>query len=144
MKTQFLHDHNNRQDKARKPDYREEMIERGRSQPSNDTERLNAKIEVKKDRIRQIRKHRFIYGSRAIKLGWSLEHFAKVNTLPPEDPNTQKAYEEIKAMAERDMEKISTAIMKKGTIRYRRLFGVVSIPYVDWECSGLELDELKK
>jgi hypothetical protein len=48
METKFLHEHHNRQDKTRKPDYRGEMIERGRSEPSNVTERLNAKIQVKR------------------------------------------------------------------------------------------------
>ncbi|MBM3838501.1 MAG: hypothetical protein FJ398_11150 [Verrucomicrobia bacterium] len=144
MKTQFLHEHHNRQDKARKPDYRGEMIERGRSEPSNITERLNAKVEIKKDTVRRWRKQRFFYGGRVLKLGWPLEHFAKVNALPPAEPSTKKAYDAIRAVAERDMERITTAIMKTGTVRYRRLFGSLTIPYVEWECDGIECGEIKK
>ena len=43
MKQQFLHEHHNRQEKASKPDYRKEMIERGRSEPSTATSRLIGK-----------------------------------------------------------------------------------------------------
>jgi len=144
MKTQFLHEHHNRQDNARKSDYRREMIERGRSEPSNDTERLNAKIEIKKDTVRRWRKQRFFHGGRVLKLGWPLEHFAKMNALPPAEPSTKEAYDAIRVVAERDMERITTAIMKTGTVRYRRLFGSLTIPYVEWECSGIECDEIKK
>ena len=143
MKIQFLHEYHNRQDKARKPDYRGEMVERGRSEPSNVTERVNAKVEAKKDTIRQWRKMRFFHGGRVFKLGWPLEHFAKINALPPTEAATKQAFDGLRAMAERDMQRISTAIMK-GTVRYRRLFGYLTIPYVEWECDGIECDEIKK
>jgi hypothetical protein len=119
------------------------MIERGRSDLSPVTERLNAKVETKKDTIRRWRKQRFFHAGRVLKLGWPLEHFARINSLPPADPNTKQAFEALRAMAERDMERISAAIMK-GTVRYRRLFGSLTIPYVEWECGGIECDEIKK
>ena len=146
MKKQFLHEHHNRQDKTQKPEYREEIAEIGRPKQSNVTERLIAKIQSSPESIAAknheinalMSKAKFYHAGRVIKLRWPLEHFAKANSLSPAEPSTKEGYNAIKAIAERDMEKISSAIME-GTVRHKRLFGLsLTIPYVDWECSGLE------
>ena len=105
--------------------------------------KVEARICFKKDTIQQWRKRRFFHCGRVLKLGWPLEHFAKINVLPPVEQSTKQAFDALKGMAERDMEKISTAIMN-GTVRYTRLSDCWTIPFVEWECSGVECDEIKK
>ena len=146
MKKQFLHEHHNRQDKTQKPDYREEIAEPGRLKQSNVSNRLIAKIQsspesiaAKNDEINTwMSKAKFHHAGRVIKLRWPLEHFAKANSLSPTEPSTKVAYNAIKGIAERDMGKISSAIMR-GTVRHKRLFGLsLTVRRVDWDCSGLE------
>jgi hypothetical protein len=146
MKKQFLHEQHNRQDKTQKPDYREEIVELGRPKQSNVTERLIKKIQSSSESIAAkneeinalMSKAKFHHAGRVIKLRWPLEHFAKANLLSPTEPSTKEAYDVIKVIAERDMEKISSAIIK-GTVRHKRLFGLsLTVRSVDWECSGLE------
>jgi hypothetical protein len=143
MKKQFLHEDHNRQDKAKKPDYGPEIIERGRSEPPNVTQRLVAKAEAKRDTIRRWRRKKFFSAGKVLKLGWPLEHFAKMNSMSPQFPETKVAYDNLRAMAERDMERIAAGVMK-GTARQHRLFGAFVSPYVAWECSAdIECDEIK-
>jgi hypothetical protein len=150
MKTQLHREHHNLQDKRLKGDYRIEMSERGRSETSSVTQSLNAKvqlrpesIEAKHQRVRRWRRARFYHAGHVVKLGWPLEHFAKVNALPSAEPTTKATYDTIRAVAERDMQKIPAAIMR-GSVLYKRLFGFSrSIPYVVWECSELECTNVK-
>ncbi|MBE0541353.1 MAG: hypothetical protein IH623_08205 [Verrucomicrobia bacterium] len=150
MKKQFLHEHHNRQDKRLKLDYRVEISERGRSEASSDTEKLNAKVQsrpksikAKRETVRRWRRAKFFHAGHVVKLGWPLAQFAKANALPSAEPTTKAAHDAIRAVAERDMQKISDAIMS-GFVRYKRPFVFLpSIPYVEWECSELECNDVK-
>jgi hypothetical protein len=144
MKRQLLHESHNRQDKAQKPDYQKEMrLKRPSSPQYPDFDRMRHRRLAKEEAIKQIRRMRFFLNGHHLKVGWRLDHFAKMNALLPSDPTTQSAYDAIRTAAQRDTNRVCAAVMQ-GTIRYRRLFGSVTIPYVVWECSGIECDEIKR
>ena len=110
MKTQILHEYHNRQDKAKKPDYRPEMIERGRSdQLPTASSRLIGRASAREDLIQTIRKHRFVHRNLSFKFGWNIEVFARKNSLPV-DENTKVAMETVRQAAERDVEAFATRI----------------------------------
>jgi hypothetical protein len=149
MKSQFLHEHHNRTEKAHKPDYKEELRDKPPTYAySPDIERLTAKREAREHEVRRLRRSRFFLNSHQYKFGWPLDHFAKINGLPAGEPATQQAYERIKAAAELDMEAIKEAIMK-GSVRkqsiYMKGFGRLSLGVlgVEWEATGLRCDEIK-
>jgi hypothetical protein len=123
MQKQFLHEDHNRQDKAKKPDYRPEMIERGRSEPTpTDSSRLVARASARENLLQTIRKHRFVYQRLSFKFGWNLEVFARKNSLPIDDALTKEAMETVRRAAERDVElfaaRIKVAPMRKQGIFY--------------------------
>jgi len=149
MKSQFLHEHHNRTEKAHKPDYKEELRDKPPTYThSPDIERLRANREAREDEVRRARRFRFFLNGHQYKFGWSLDHFAKINGLPAREPATSEAYERIKSAAESDMEAIKEAIMK-GSVRkrsvYMKGFGRLSLSVlgVEWEATGLRCDEIK-
>ncbi len=149
MKSQFLHEHHNRLEKAHKPDYKEKLRDMPRTYAySPDIENLRAKREAREHEVRRMRRSRFFRNSRQYKFGWSVDHFAKVNDLPPGDPITKQAYDRIKSAAEADMEVIKTAVMN-GSVRKRSIYmkGVgrlsLGVLGVEWEATGLQCDEIR-
>jgi hypothetical protein len=128
---------------ANKQGYRPKKIAGGLPEPSSVTGRLVAKAEAKRDAIRTWRKKKFFSAGKVLKLGWPMEHFAKMNSLSPQSPETRVAYDSLQAMAERDMERISAAIMK-GTVRQHHLFGrFVPLQIACESPTGIECDEIK-
>jgi hypothetical protein len=149
MKRQFLHEYHNRLEKAHKPEYREDLRDKPRTYSySPDIEKLRARREAREQEVRRMRRARFFRNSHQYKLGWSVDHFAQVNGLPPGDSITREAYERIKSAAEVDMEVIRTAIMN-GSVRKRSIYmkGVgrlsLGVLGVVWEATGLQCDEIR-
>jgi hypothetical protein len=123
MKTQLLHEHHNLQDKAKKPHYRPEMLERGRSDTvPTASSRLIARAGAREDLLQTIRKHRFVYSGVNFKFGWNLEVFAKKNSLPADDEGTKRAMETVRQAAQRDVDafavRIKVAPIRKQGILY--------------------------
>ena len=123
MKTQLLHEHHNRQDKAQKPDYREEMIERGHQEPTPTvSQRLLGLASAREDLLHTIRKHRFVLDGVSFKFGWSLDVFARKNNLSEADEKTKTLMESLRQAAERAVaafaERIRTAPARKQGIFY--------------------------
>jgi len=149
MKTQFLHEHHNRLEKAYKPEYKADLRDKPRTYAySPDIEKLRAKREAREQEVRRMRRARFFRDGHQYKFAWLVDHFAKVNGLPSEDPITEQAYERIKSAAEADMEIMKTAIMK-GSVRKRTVYmkGVgrlsLGVLGVEWEATGLQCDEIR-
>jgi hypothetical protein len=103
MKWQFQAEDHNRHDKTKKADYVGEMRLRGRSEGPTEMERISAKIEAKKDWVRKIRKCRFFLNGMQYMFGWTHEHFAKINGLPPKEKTTKAAFDIMQASATDDM-----------------------------------------
>ena len=150
MKRQFLHEDHNRQDKAKKPDYQEEMrLKKPTYAPTLDVRRLNAKIAARQHEIQRVRTCRFFSGGSQFKFGWSLEHFAKMNALAVGESATKEAFEKVRATAELDMNDIQGAIMK-GTVRPISLhvkgLGRTSLGVfgVDWSIERIRCDEIRR
>ena len=117
MKHQFLRENHNRQDKAKKPDYRPEMLARSRSGPvTTGTSAALARAGARERLLHEIRKQRFLYAGLNFKFGWNLETFARKNSIPPESDETIKAMQNVQAAAERDVasfaERIQTASIR--------------------------------
>lgn len=143
MKDQFLREHHARQDKAKKPDYRGEMIERGRSPPSAQypgalaaAKRL-ADAPIKYQVIKNLRKAGLFLGKHHFVPGWSLEQFATDNGLVASEPATKAAYDAIRHAAFHDMDRLTTAIMR-GTVRTTRQRGGGMTFHVSYTISGLK------
>jgi len=118
LKTQFLHEHHNRQDKARKPDYKEGMIAKGCSEAApTPSARLCARADARARLILEIRKRRFVYRGLDFRFGWDLEVFARKNKLPLNDDKTIALMEEVRRVAQSDLdafaERIKIAEMHK-------------------------------
>jgi hypothetical protein len=150
MENKFLHEHHNRTEKVHKADYREELRDKPRTYPySPDFEKLKANREAREQEVRRMRHSRFFLNGQQYKLGWSLDHFAKVNGMAVAEQVTQQVYEMIKSAAQLDMEAIKTAIMK-GSVRkcsiYMKGFGRLPLGVlgVEWEVTGLRCDEIKQ
>jgi hypothetical protein len=123
MKFQLLREHNNRQDKTLKPDYRGEMAERGSpEQKPTDSSRLLGRVSAREDLMQTIRRARFVFRGMSFKFGWKLDVFARKNNLPADDMKTKAAMEAVQQAAERDIlsfaERIKTAPMRKEGIFY--------------------------
>jgi hypothetical protein len=123
MKTQLLREHHSRQDKTRKPDYREEIVERGRSeQTTTESSRLLGRVSARENLVQSIRSFRFVYRGMSYKFGWNLEVFARKNDLPAGDDTTKAAMEMVQQAAERDVsafaERIMTAAIRKQGVFY--------------------------
>jgi hypothetical protein len=143
MKKQFLHEHHNRQDKVKKPDCREAMVEHGRSpNPSPTMGSISRKLEAKRDYLARIRKFHFIHDHHVFRFGWSIEDFSRFNSLV-DTAEAHAAFEAMKARAERDMERIQQAV-KRGNVTFKRLWGILSVPVVEWDSHNLECDEIVK
>lgn len=128
---------------ANKQGQRPKKIAGGLPEPSSVTGRLVAKAEAKRDTIRRWRNKKFFSAGKVLKLGWPLALFAAKNSMSPQAPETKVAYDNLRAMAERDMERIAAGVMK-GTARQHRLFGAFVSPYVAWERpADIECDEIK-
>jgi hypothetical protein len=148
MKWQFQAEAHNRQNKAKKPDYRGEMIERSRSEGPTAMQRVLAssypKIEAKRDWVRKIRRFRFFLNGMQYRIGWSIDHFAKINGLPPAEKTTKAVFDTIRESAADDMQLIEPAIMK-GTAIPRRLFGgMIMVWDIEFEAPTLRCDEVKR
>ena len=121
MKTQLLHEHHNRQDKARKPDYREKMIKNGRTEPvPTASSRLVGRAVARDELVQTIRKHRFVYHGLDFKFGWSLDVFARKNGLPV-DGKTEESMGIVQQAAQRDVDAFAAKI-KIATIRKQGIF----------------------
>jgi hypothetical protein len=121
MKLQFLHEHHNRQDKAKNPDYRPDMCERGRADAvPTPSSRLIARASAREDLVQTIRKHRFVYQGLNFKFGWNLEVFARKNGLPVDD-KTEATMETVRQAAQQDVEAFAERI-KNAPIRKRGIF----------------------
>jgi hypothetical protein len=123
MKMQLLREHHNRQDKIRKPDYRSEIAEQGRSeQTTTDSQRLIGRASARDDLMQTIRKHRFVLGGFSFKFGWTLDVFARKNNLSVADDKASSLMESVRQATERDIaafaERIKTAPMRKKGIFY--------------------------
>lgn len=108
---------------AYKPDYRPEMIERGRSEPTpTASQRLVGRASAREDLVHEIRKHRFVRDGISFKFGWSLEVFARKNSLSLGDERASVLMESVRQAAERDVaafaERIKTAPIRKQGIFY--------------------------
>ncbi len=122
MKTKFLYEHHNRQDKTHKPDYKDEMRIRGRSSP----QRLGLKKSpglmsesirrAKEYELKQAKRRFFCLHGRVFRLGWSLGHFAKANNFSADQAEAKHAYQTIRTAALSDMRAITAAIME-GEVR---------------------------
>lgn len=126
MKRQFLHEAHNRQDKARKPDYRGG----GSNTLSVEFQTLMAKERER----RRMRKSRFFLNGHEFKIGYSLSEFARVNGLPEAEPATRKAFDEIRFAACNDLEILWKAIMKgsAGKIRVFTIPSTATTPGVNY------------
>lgn len=122
MKWQFQAEDHNRQDKAKKADYRGEMVERGRSDAPTISESLYPKIEAKKEEVKRFRRAKFFLGGKKFRFGWPLEHFSKINGLSIADPKTVDVFNSIKESAQHDMKLLEVAIMK-GSATRKKVFG---------------------
>ena len=124
MKKQFLHEHHNRQDKIKKPDYQPVMREIGPSEPvPSASARLVGRASARENLLGTVRKARFVYRNISFKFGWSLEIFARKNNLPLNDEGTKETLEMVKKAAERDVEAFAERIMtapvhKRGAVYY--------------------------
>ena len=124
MKKQLLHEHHNRQDKVKQPDYQTVMREKGRPDPTiTPSSRLVARVSARETLVEEIRKHRFVYRNLGFKFGWNLDVFARKNNLAVDDEGTKAAMETVKQAATRDVEafavKIKAAPMnKRGPFYY--------------------------
>lgn len=181
MKKSLLHEHHNRQDKAKKPDYRESMRERPRSDGPGIITKLLEKHEqrkayagdakkqnaleirfmdqlregtigfrssqpqrskvltlsevhdlIKKEELRKWRKAKFKLADHVLKLGWQLEHFAKINHLPPDAPDTQELFTKLKSCAQMDLQTIEKRI-QRGRIFYAPILQNWIVPGVEWD-----------
>jgi hypothetical protein len=118
VKTQFLHEHHNRQDKARKPEYRQDMLEKGRpASVASGSSRALARAKAPEELIANIRKCRFVFRGHNFKFGWSLDVFARKNCLPL-DQKAGAAMQAAQEAAQRDVDAFSARI-KDATIRDR-------------------------
>jgi hypothetical protein len=159
MDSKFQHEQHNRQDKARKPDYREELREKPPTYNHwPDPERLQARNEARKDAMRweamrRVRRRRFFLGGHQFRIGWPLDHFAKTYGLAVGEPRTKLAYDKIRSAAESDMERISEAILK-GSVRRLQMYvrdwcvngaGRVSLAgyTVEWSVQNITCDEIR-
>ena len=123
MKKELLREHHNRQDKTRKPDYRGEMAERGRSeQTTTDSQRLIGRAGARTNLLQTIRKQRFVLDGLSFKFGWNLDVFARKNNLSAADGKTSALMESLRQAAERDItafaERIKNAPIRKQGILY--------------------------
>lgn len=148
MKRQFLHEDHNRQDKAKNPDYQEEMrLKEPTYTKTPDVEKLRERRVARESEIQRVKKYRFIVDGVQYKFGWSLEHFAKVNVQAVNEPRTREMFDKIRTMAEADMKDIAAAIMK-GSVRQIavRLKGIgranLGILGVEWSVERIRCDEI--
>ena len=117
MKTQFLHEEHNRQDKARKPGYRPDLLAGGPSEPAPTAlAKLIARAQARQRLVEAIRNHRFAYLGFNFKFGWNLEIFARKNNLAADDEKTKAAMETVRQAAQRDVEAYAERI-KTAPIR---------------------------
>jgi hypothetical protein len=149
MKKQFSHEHHNRQDKAQKPEYADELREKPPTYPySPDFDKLAAKHEARENEVQRMRGKCFILDGHKYKLGWKRDHFAKINGLPAGDSATNQAFNKIICAVQSDMKVIRAAIMN-GRVFQHHIFikGVGRMPLsafgVEWEVAGLRCDEIK-
>jgi hypothetical protein len=134
MKTPFLHEHHNRQDKATKPDYRPEMIAKGPAESlPTPSSRLTERAAAREELLQEIRKQRFVLQGYNFKFGWTLEVFARKNSLQIEDTKTKAAMQLIQQAAERDVAAF-TALIKTAPIRRRGIMFYFDYPKPPTEC----------
>lgn len=141
MKNQFLHEHHRRQEKALKPDYREEMQASARShgtwsgvdaQACKDQVGGPTNLQIRLDLLAQITSWHFTYGLLAYSPRMSLLDFARLNKLPPEATDTLLEMKRLADLRKEDMPLILAAI-RKGTVRrHQGWLREVLPPYVDW------------
>jgi hypothetical protein len=138
MKTQLLHEHHNRQDKVRKTDYRAKIIENGRTDPMpTASSRLVGRALAREELLQKIRKHRFVYRGLNFKFGWTLDVFARKNSLPVDDA-TEASMGVVQQAAQRDMDAFAARI-KAATIRKQGIFY-----HFDYETPATECQMFQK
>ena len=160
MKRQFRQEEHNRQDKAKRADYQDEMRLKGPTYARcPDLARLTSNHEpplalesirrAKEYEVARIRRCLFVLGGHQFKLGWPEHRFAKVNGLVVGDPTAKQVYQRIKAAARADMKTITVAIMEAGVHRvqtFTKRFGrfALSNLRVARTVEGLQCDEFKQ
>lgn len=111
MEDKFRKEDHNRQDKARKADYRQDLVQE--SQRKADPEHVRSfKVETlhRGDLIKRYREGSYFNYQTWIGLDWNLEQFASRNRLSIADPATRLAFNHNKKYAERDFAAIVEAI----------------------------------
>lgn len=122
MDRKFEHEHHNRQDKAKKPDYQQELRESGPS-PAGGFNMASAldRADARKRYMEALRKHRFVLNGVSFKFGWSIDVFARKNNLPENEHQTAALLEKIRQAAERDVAAFAS-LVKSAPIRKCSLF----------------------
>jgi hypothetical protein len=137
MKHQFQREAHTRQDKAQKGDYREDLVERGRSRTSwlgVDMTSATRHAKARATEIQEARRFYFIYGKWLYQFTRKLSHFSRLNSAHAErnDPAVEVAFKKCSENWNRDFPKIekamkSTRFVKVGLPRCARKWEVL-----DW------------
>src|SRR5437879_1603482 len=100
MKIQFLREHHNRNQKAWKSDYLEDIRYRHERQPKRSDEQELEDLRLKRELIESIREGgEFKHPQGVFKFAWSVADFAEFNQMVPKEASTLAAFENIKAAA---------------------------------------------
>jgi hypothetical protein len=143
MKIQFLREHHNRNEKAWKSDYLEEMRHGHQRQPNRSDEQEREDLRLKREFIEEIRSEgMFSRPQGTFKFGWSVSEFAEFNKLALTEPSTLNAFESLQAAASRDMAKITRAV-HAGHVWWKPI-SKYHAPRLSWsEPQDLECDKIE-
>lgn len=114
MDWKFQRENHNRQDKAHKPDYREDFL--GKSHFKATPPHLESLKEIwafKGQLIRRYEQATFLFGGRYLRLDWTLKEYAQANNL---NENVNRRFKPHKVAAERDLQTIRDAIRNAHAI----------------------------
>ena len=118
MKRQFLRQHHAREDKAQKPDYREEMALEDFVRSGSDTaSTLRDELACKGQLIKRYQEGLYWWGGYHISPEWSLQQFASHNKRSGDLPETLQAFETLKKIAQLDFETIRDGI-RRGCVKW--------------------------
>lgn len=136
MKKQLLRDHHARQERASKPDYRENFLH---VLPLSVIESPIPAEEVRDAAIDHIQTLRFCSNEHVFRFDWSVDEYAKINMIENEK-DAAKSYKRLQRMAQADILALSTAIREADVRAGKCLDGVeygVRFPVPRMKCDAL-------
>jgi|GEM_PF-5526527 len=105
MSRKFIREQHNRQDKSFAPDGVPDLYLTNRT--------LFDERSSREKLLKGIKKATYCKRDRVFKMGWSIEHFAKINSLASADSETRRTFLEIRDCARHDSRVLRDAVFRR-------------------------------